>query len=408
VKENHSSTGAAIAPDSPCLEIPQAVRDLEVRVARSPEQIDEVRQAWSRLSQHRDSDIDFCAQIIWAREGVIRPHVIQVYRDGEPAVLLVGRLERHRMISKIGYLKLPGVAAQALAFPYGGLLGKASSEDCKEIVSSLLASLRDGEADLAILDHLPVGTPFHDYALQIPGFASRDCLAKPEVHYAMTLPMDIKEVYASLSSNHRSDLKRKSKKLLAEHQDKVEVRCYRSTDELEELIRNAEAIARKTYQRGLGVGFQDTDEIRKRLRLAAEKGWLRAYVLFLSGAPAAFWIGDLYRSIFCSDYLAFDPVFTPLSPGTYLLMKTVEEFCATGVGKIDFGFGEARYKEQFGNSPSNEATVLIFSPRAKGMLLNGMRTMTGLAENLVRKTLDRARLLPTLKKFWRSRLANQN
>jgi len=148
--------------------------------------------------------------------------------------------------------------------------------------------------------------------------------------------------------------------------------------------------------------------MRRRLRLCAEKGWLRIYVLHLSDTPCAFWIGTLYQGSFCSDYLAFDPRFSAYSPGTFLLMQVVEEFCRAGVKEIDFGPGEGRYKEQFGNSPSMEASVWIYSPTLKGLLVNTVRTTAGLIDDTMRKILERTNVLPKVKKLWRERLAGRS
>jgi hypothetical protein len=221
----------------------------------------------------------------------------------------------------------------------------------------------------------------------------------------MRLPNDLKDVYSALSGNHRSDLKRKAKKLMADHQCNVKVCAYRAPAELPDLMQKAEEIAKRTYQRGLGVGFQDNEEMRRRLHLCAEKGWLRAYVLHVGDTPCAFWIGTLYHGSFCSDYLAFDSRFGAYSPGTFLLMKVLEEFCTAGVREVDFGPGEARYKEQFGNSPSEEASIFIFAPNAKGALLDAIRASAGFADNLAKKILGDTGLLPRVKKLWRSRLA---
>jgi len=378
---------------------------VSVRIARSLAEVEEIRNVWSEWPSHRDSDIDFCLGFSWARTEVVRPHVIVIYRDGQPHALLVGRLEHTRIESKIGYLRLPGIPSRVLLFSYGGLLGDPSAENCHEITKSIMNTLREGEADVAVLDHPCVGSFLHDGTLLASRFATRDHLPKPALHHVMKLPKDIKDVYPALSGNHRADLKRKAKKLMADHEGSVKVCCYREPDELEAAIPQIEEIAKKTYQRGLGVGFHDNGEMRRRLHLCADKGWLRIYVLHLGETPCAFWIGTLYQGSFCSDYLAFDPRFGAYSPGTFLLMKVLEEFCGMGVREVDFGFGEGRYKEQFGNSQSMEASVFVFAPRPKGVLLNAMRTSTGLAENLARKIVERTNLLPRIKKLWRSRLA---
>jgi hypothetical protein len=381
--------------------------DVTVRVARSRDEVEELRSIWSAAPSHRDSDIDFCLEFTWARAEVIRPHVVVIYRDGQPEAMLVGRLERTRVTPKLGYLRLPGISSRALTFSAGGLLGNASAENCSEITASVISAMRGGDADFALLENLIVGSSLYEAAVRASGFATRDHLLKPALRYVMTIPSDIRDVYASLSANHRSDLKRKTKKLMADHQGGVKVCCYREPGELATAIPEVEKIAKKTYQRGLGVGFQDTPEIGRRLRLCAEKGWLRIYTLYLGDMPCAFWIGTLYQGSFCSDYLAFDPDFGPYSPGTFLLMKVVEEFCNAGVKEVDFGPGEGRYKEQFGNSPSMEASVFIFAPKPKGVLLNAMRTSTGAIDNLAREALGRTTLLPRIKKLWRNRLAKK-
>jgi hypothetical protein len=380
-------------------------REVEVRIARSSAEVEELRRTWSAWPSHRDSDIDFCLEYGWTREQVVRPHVIVLYRDGHAAAILVGWIERTRLQSKIGYLRLPGIPALLLNFSYAGLLGNASAENCRELVHSILGALRRGEADVAILDHLDMNSPLHREAHSLPGFVSRDRLPEKMTHYVMNLPADVNAVYAALSSNHRSDLKRKAKKLLARYPGTARTECYRDPAEVEAVVPQIEQIAKTTYQRGLGVGFRDNEEMRRRLRMCANKGWLRAYILHLGEIPCAFWIGTVYNGGFCSDYLAFDPSFGDCSPGSFLMMRVIEDFCKAGIKEIDFGPGEGRYKEQFGNHSIVESSAWIFATRPKGLLLNALRTTTGMADGFARTILEKTSLLPKLKKLWRQRAA---
>jgi hypothetical protein len=202
-------------------------------------------------------------------------------------------------------------------------------------------------------------------------------------------------------------VRRKKKKLLAEFGDKVEVRSYRQWEESERVIPSLEEVAKNTYQRGLGVGFHDTPEMRRRLRFCAQKQWLRIYVLAIDGKPRAFWLGTLSNRVFVSDYNAYDPKFRDYSVGTFLLAAVAENFCREGVKAIDFGFGEAEYKERFANRTQIESSVCIFAPKPKGVLLNAIRTSSFAVDTLTRKVLDRTKLLPRMKKIWRSRLARK-
>lgn len=411
--ETHLSNGAnpgsmAGIPVEPMAEINHsATASLEVRVARSLAEIEAIREIWSAWPTHRDSDIDFCLEFGWAREEVIRPHVIVIYRNGQPQAMLVGRLEKTRMRSKIGYVRLPGVPLRALVFSYGGLLGDCSEENCVELIHSIQNALRQGEADMAELDHLEVGSPLYMPARRSSGFATRDHAIKSGPHSVMDLPADVEELYRRFSQGLRAEVRRKKKKLLGQFGDKVEIRSYRREDELEDIIPSLEEVAKKTYQRGLGVGFQDTPEMRRRLRFCATKQWLRLYVLAIDGKPCAFWLGTLSNQVFISDYNAYDPGFRDYSVGTFLLAAVAEDFCREGVKAIDFGFGEAEYKERFANRTQIEASVCIFAPTPKGLLLNALRTSSVMVDTFSRRLLDRTKLLPRMKKFWRSRLAKK-
>jgi Acetyltransferase (GNAT) domain len=382
-----------------------AASAVEVRVARSVEDVEAIREVWSSWKGHRDSDIDFCLRFVWSRPEVIRPHVIVIYRAGHADAMLVGRLERSQMKSQIGYLHLPGISSRSLMFSYGGLLGNPSPENTKALVGSIVSVLRQGEADMAMLDHPTVGSPLYENVLLGCGFATRDHCVRPESHSVMALPASVEELYRSFSQGLRAEIRRKKKKLLADFGEGVVIRCYRAPEELESALPAVEDIARNTYQRGLGVGFQDTPQMRQRLSFCAEKGWLRIYVLAISGKPCAFWVGTLSNSVFVSDYNAYDPKFRDYSVGTYLLAEVVEDFCDEGVKAVDFGFGEAEYKSRFANVAHAEASLRIFAPKPRGVALNLVRTATGLMDDTLRKALERTDLLPKIRRFWRARLA---
>jgi hypothetical protein len=386
-----------------------ATPEVSVRVARSRAEVEEIRDTWSAWPSHRDSDIDFCLDFFWTRPEVVRPHVIVVYRDRRPDAMLVGRLESTRITPKIGYLRLPGIPSRALSFSYEGLLGDPSAENCAEIVRSIMNSLRRREADVASLHQPRADSPIYQKALRMPKFSSRDHLAEPAPHHFMVLPDNIEQVYLGLSSGHRKHLRSEAKRLSTDFQGRVRVVCFREAAELDRAIPDVEAIAKGTYQRGLGVGFEDTPESRHLLHFFAEKDWLRIYVLYLgeSETPAAFSIGSVSNGAYCCDFLGYDSRFRKYSAGTFLLTKMLEDFCRDGVKMVDFGGGGGDYKERFGNLRVMEASVYVFAPSIKGLALNAVRTSTGLIDNSIKGILERTALLATIKRFWRLRLAKK-
>ncbi len=164
-------------------------------------------------------------------------------------------------------------------------------------------------------------------------------------------------------------------------------------------------MACKTYQRGLGAGFINNDETRRRLQLSGDRGWLRAYILYVDGEPCAFWFGTLYKETFHLDFTGYDQKYRKYEPGTILFVTMIESLCEDEVKAIDFGFGDAFYKQRFGDSSWEEASVYIFGRTARGILLNILRTLTALIVLNAEKIVARYNLREKMKKWWRLRIA---
>lgn len=389
---------------SPCSELGnQLVTDVvEVRVAQSASEIEELRCAWSRWCPHRDSDLDYCLSLVWARQEVLRPHVVTVYRNGSPDALLVGRVERTHMKPKIGYMRLPATVARVIMFSYRGLLGNASPENCDAIVQSILDSLQRGDADVASLHQLNIDSPLYQRVLQRPNVGCRDYLARPVPHHFMLLAGDVDQIYSGLSSSHRKALRYEAKRLATQFAGNVVVRCFITSGELDKAISDIEIVARETYQRDLGFGVEDNPQMRNLLAFLSVKGWLRIHVLYLGGAPAAFSLGTVSNGVYCCDHLGYRPKFAKYSPGSFLLTKVFDDLCANHVNMVDFGPGDGLYKARFGNLQVMESSVNIFAPTGRGVWLNGIRTSAGFVDLAARKVLEKANLSVKVKKKWRA------
>lgn len=377
-----------------------------IRIARSVSEIEEIREVWSSWEGHRDSDIDFYLAFIESSPETVRPHVIVIYRKERPDAMLIGRLEQVRIELKIGYLHLPEFQANCLTFVQGGLRGNASADNSRELVSSIMNSLHNREAEVAFLHFADVESAIHLAARTIPNVLSRDHLFQPSVHYRMALPKNAENALSHLSKNHRKDIRRMAKKLT--DAGPVRTSCYRTPDDVARILADMEEVAQKTYQRGLGVGFSDTVQTRRMLHLCAEKGFLRAYFLYLDETPISYWVGTVCDSVFCSDYLAFDPRFGEYSPGTFLQTKVIEELCRSGVAQIDFGPGEALYKQRLATETSQTVSVYIYGPGLKALMINAGRTATGQLERFLRNALQRTWLYSRIKKSWRLQRTPKN
>jgi hypothetical protein len=384
---------------------------VEIRIARYISDVEALRASWVSWPSHRDSDIDFYLMIVQSYPEVLRPHVITLYRGGQPEAIMVGRLEEKRITFEIGYLSPFRPRARCLTFVYGAVHGNASPENTRILVAEVMNSLKRGEADLAMLEYVPVESLLYKLAISMPGILSRDTLSAPQGHDTMIVPQSIEEVYKNMSSDRRIETRRRVRKLQTHPAGEPRIVCYRRESELESMFHDAEEIAKKTYHRGLGVGFMDKPDVRARLELAARKGWLRAYLLYIGERPVAFWIGMLYHGSFVSEYMGFDPEFRRFSPGMVLLMRGIEGFCSGADGdvvkELDFGLGHAEYKGALCSKNWMEAPVYIFSPTFRGLGFKAMRTTTGFVDGRAKKYLASTKSFQRLKRAWRDHLAKQ-
>ncbi len=386
---------------------PTSDRGVTVRVLRSVADLEEIRPFWESSPGTRESDLDSYLTFLGENRQTIRPHVIAVFRNGETNSIFVGRLDDSRLNRvKVGYFRIrPRI--KALYFVYGALRGNSCTENCSLILQEIRNCLSKGEADLAYLNFLPEDSEMYKLSRKMPGILSRDHVRTTQKHYAATLPQTVEEFRQHLSP--RLPRNRQWARMNKQLGKEVKIECFNAPSEIERMTTVVEQVARNSYQRSLGVGFINNEQERRRLALLASKCSLRGYVIYIGGAPAAFWIGDINNSVFGSDCLGFDHTFGKYSPGMYLMMKVIEGFCAgeDGVTEIDFATGHADYKEALSNRVWRETDVYIFSTSRRGVSLNLLKTSAVGADQAMKWLLERAGLLKEIKKHWRRRLAKK-
>jgi len=379
-----------------------------VRVIRSWAEIEEIRGLWESWHQHPNSDIDFYRTATRSMPSVLRPHILLLYRGGTPRAMLIGRYENGRISLKFGYKSFLETKARLLSFVYRGFLGDTSAENAEVLVREILRSLGRREADAARLSNLPIDSPLYEIARKASGFLSRDHAPKVAGHRRMALPGNADEVYRALSSKTRQTLKWQAKKLVKEL-GQIRVGEFREPAELDQMMRDLEAVASGTYQRGLGVGFVNNADMRERLDMEARKGWLRAFVLYVADKPSAFWVGTVYQGTFFSNFLGYSSQHAKYSPGMFLVMKAIEGLAASQDGQrvhtVDFGLGDARYKATLADKEWQESTMYMFAPTPRGVGVNlFLRTPAAALNHIAEGALKKTGFLPKIKKLWRTRV----
>ena len=382
--------------------------ELRLRVIQDHAGIEEIRPFWTAWQSHPNANIDFYLTILRSRPEVLRPHILVLYRGDTPEAMLIGRLEHSPLEFKIGYKTLYKAPVHQLTLIVGGRLGNLSFENCEFLLHEIVRSLKQEKIDVVLLNSVRRFTPLYQAVKRLPGLFTRDHLGTSSVHRSTTLPPTMQDFYRGLSPKLRKTLLRQARKLETDFSKNVEIRTFNDAKDLDRMIQDVEQIAQKTYQRGLGVGFVDSPEMIKRLKLEAEKSWLRARILYIAGRPAAFFICDHCGDTFHANYLGYDAEYSKYSPGLYLVTKAIQDFVEESKShhsaEIDWGPGDARYKEELGTSDWTEASLRIFAPTFEGVCLSALWSSTALADRMARAVLGKAGIARVTKKIWRDRL----
>jgi hypothetical protein len=401
-----SSRPADAAPSPRPDGAPPAGRDSrpQVRVLRSIPELASVRDAWLRLQGDEIvADPDFF-EASQSDPAVLRPHVVVLERDGEPEAIFVARIEQLRLTSRLGYKIVFSPEVRSITVLNGGILGTVDEDTFREMLACIRTSLADGEADIAMFRYLPVDSPFYRIASSEVPFLGRQHFGDSELRWELELPGSVDDILRLSSSKTRQRLMSYVRKLERTYEGRLAVRRYTQPDEVDDFFHAVEAVAPKTYQHALGVALSDTPVHRERTSLSLERGWFRGYVLELDGRPCSFQYGELYRGRFRLGRPGYDPALAHLRVGTYVLLKAFDDLCADETARIvDFGIGEADYKERFGTTSVREGSVIVYAPTFRGARLNLTRTALQTSIRATKRIAGRGKLARSLRRRFRER-----
>ena len=384
------------------------VHSPEIRVYRSASELDEVREFWLANQRHPNTDFEHFLLVCLLRGEVAGPWVVAVRHDGRYRALVVGRLERRIVPLQVGYLRLPGVRATALTILHSGVIGQLDEEAAGAVATEIERFLLDGDVDLATVNLLPESDPLWSALTRSSQGLVGKTRPRWSTHRELALPSEPGFLLRDMRSKHRAWIRRKEKDLNAASAGGVRWSWQSPTaTAIPEVCERLEAIAKTTYQRGLGVGFVDNDETRRRLTLFASRRQLRVMLLEIEGRPKAFWFGEVYCGVFHSAATGYTPDVREFEVGTLMFLRMADELVREGVHRLDFGLGDAQYKERFADRSWREGTIHMFAPTLKGRSLRAAVAGCDYFNRGVREVMERFDLVEPVKTRWRRRLAGK-
>jgi hypothetical protein len=208
------------------------------------------------------------------------------------------------------------------------------------------------------------------------------------------------------SSQTRSKRKKEVRKFAESCDGAIDMREYRTLEEVTEFVALARELSKKTFQeRLLDVGLPASEEYRKYLLEKAATGHIRAYMLFHKGVPASYLLNEVRDpGIVISLYTGYDPQYRSLGAGSIVYYLAFERlFAESGLRMLDFTEGEGTHKQFFATGSKQCADIYFFPATLRiRMLLSGQSALDNLSRTIV-ACLDRLGLKQRIKNLMRAR-----
>jgi hypothetical protein len=365
---------------------------LKVETITNIEQLESLRSIWNLFSIHPSTDLDYFLRVTAFKKNFLSPYIFVAKYNDKPVELLVGHLEKTILHLRLGYTKLLGIPIKQITVLCHGSENLYSSEIATALVDAIIRRLKSHHADMAILWGLLQDSALYVSARRLPNILMRDHVPEIYPRWRLILP----ESFESFIARHRHSRRVMIKQLEKVGTD-IEYKFFSRADETSQFFAIAEKIASRSYQRRLGGGFLNNEHDHRQIRNAADKGWWRAWVLFVKDQPVAFWSGELYVNVFYGVWTAYDPLFRDYAVGNNLLFKLISDMCEQKVYAIDFDCGTAQYKERYCNEYLQGAAVRLYAPTFRGLCANLLNSSSVCMNTSINSFLKRIGIINKIK-----------
>ena len=379
----------------------------EIKIFRAREEIQAAADLFQPFQQHPNADIELYLSRFDDPPEHACPCAIAVTHEGQAAGVLLGI--RHPLPFELGmgFKTLLRPKVRMMTIPAGAIQGAETREAAEALIDTLLTLLRQREIDTIRIFDIDEDSAVAVAARRRPPFFCRDHMPWAGLHFGLVMPESTDIFYTRLKRRHRNPLRKAVRLLDQDEPGELSYRVFTGLDEVDAFAVQAEEIARLTFQRRLGASFEDTPAARRWLRILAERGQWRGYILSARNQPCAYYLGWLYGDLFYLFSAGRDPSVQDFNPGTgtTLLAKLLEDLCEhTDAKEIDFGPGDYPYKRRFCDTTRPTITLLIFAPTLRGAALNAVRTALAVVEKSASALLARLGLRDRVKRYLRNQL----
>lgn len=198
-------------------------------------------------------------------------------------------------------------------------------------------------------------------------------LRQAYTRYFVDLPLGWDAWLAGLSGNARSSLKRKQRRLAEASGGAIDIRAYRTPEELTAFHAIARGVSAATYQEKLlDAGLPSDDAFLREMRELAVQDQVRGWLLFLHANPIAYLYCPAEGGTLIYDRLGHDPAHNDLSPGVVLLAGALKDVMEEGrFQRMDFTSGEGQHKRAFATDGVPCVDLLLLRPTLANRMVLG-------------------------------------
>ena len=390
------------------------IDNLEVRVIKSIEGIESIRSIWEEMQAKEtypkvSADIDRYLSVIKTADEETQPYILLLNQNNDIVCMLIGYIRKSPIKCNLGRNTLFKPSLQTLNVVYGGILGNPSEDIHRFLIKELIKLARSGEIDVVCFNHLKTDSLIYKAARKVPGLFCRSYFPKIESHVVMSIPRDTEQFLQSCSRRRRKHIRKYLKRLEKEYPGKVTMSVYSKEDEVEYAIETAARISSQTYQRAFGGGVVNDERTKILWRNAAEKGWLRVYILSIDNEPCTFRYVLKYRGTYFAEVIGYLPKWKDYNVGTVLFTKFLEKICREpDFERIDFSFGGGYHKEMGESFSWPEASVYIFAPRFFPVMVNIVRSFTSAISIFAQYLITKLGIFHVVQQFRRRKVVKKN
>jgi CelD/BcsL family acetyltransferase involved in cellulose biosynthesis len=211
---------------------------------------------------------------------------------------------------------------------------------------------------------------------RLRGVFKLHCLRGPVRRPFVRVDGSFKEYMGKFSAKTRETWRRKARHL--QREGDVRLVAVRSPEEVDRFLDAAMEVSRKTYQfSDLGLGLRHRERLENRMRLAAQRGWLRSYLLQCGPHTTCFMVGYQAGGRFYYADVGYDPAWSRFGAGTTLLLQVIEDlFERARPDTMNFGVG-GEYKWHFANDSYEEVDALLVRRRPYPLLAATVHGLCG-------------------------------